>query len=253
MTTQRERVVDQFTRQAAPFRSSPGIRDGAALDLVVSMTSAGPLDSSLDVACGPGLLVCAFASVVRHATGIDVTPAMLNQAADEARSQRVSNVSWDLGDGAALPYPDGAFTIVTCRFAFHHLEDPLPVLREMKRVCAGGGRIAVIDSAPAAARADAFNAMERLRDPSHVRAMPLEELQALFSAAELPPPATATYRMNGELEGLLRRSFPNPGDDVRIRALFEASVEDDRIDMHSRRDGASIRYAFPVAMLVACC
>jgi SAM-dependent methyltransferase len=37
-------------------------------------------DSVLDVACGPGLVVCAFAPLVRHATGIDVTPAMLERA-----------------------------------------------------------------------------------------------------------------------------------------------------------------------------
>jgi len=251
MTTQRERILDQFTRQAAPFRASPGIRDDAALRLVVSMTGAGPSDRSLDVACGPGLLACAFARVVRHATGVDVTPAMLEQAADESRAQGVTNVTWDLGDGAALPYPDGAFTIVTCRFAFHHIEDPLPVLREMKRVCACDGRVAVIDSAPATAKADGFNAMEKLRDPSHVRAMPIEELQSLFQAAALPPPAAETYRMDGELEGLLGRSFPNPGDDVKIRALFEASLENDGIDMQPRRDGARIRYAFPVALLVA--
>jgi SAM-dependent methyltransferase len=251
MTTQRERILDQFTRQAAPFRESPGIRDDTALRLVLSMTGAAPSDRSLDVACGPGLLVCAFARVVAHATGVDVTPAMLDQARDEARAQGVSNVSWDLGDGASLPYPSRTFTIVTCRFALHHIEDPLAVLREMKRVSAGGGRIAVIDSAPATAKADAFNRMEKLRDPSHVRAMPVDELQSLFDAAELPPPRTETYRMDGELEGLLRRSFPDPGDDVGVRALVEASLDDDRIDMQPRRDGGRIRYGFPVAVLVA--
>jgi 2-polyprenyl-3-methyl-5-hydroxy-6-metoxy-1,4-benzoquinol methylase len=76
----RDAILDQFTRQTVPFSTAPGIKDEEALRLVVEATGAGPDDSSLDVACGPGLLVSAFARVVRHATGIDLTPAMLDRA-----------------------------------------------------------------------------------------------------------------------------------------------------------------------------
>ena|SRR5271157_3748892 len=116
------------------------------------------LFQALDVACGPGLLVCALAKMVYHATGIDLTPAMLEQASKTQQEQGLSNISWDQGDGTALPYKDAAFNVVTCRFAFHHFPEPLQVLREMRRVCRAGGRIVVADSAPAAAKADAFNA-----------------------------------------------------------------------------------------------
>src|SRR5438094_1891131 len=74
-----ESILDQFTKQAVPFSTAAGIRDEAALRLVVDLTGAGPDDTLLDVACGPGLLVCAFARVVGHATGIDLTPAMLDR------------------------------------------------------------------------------------------------------------------------------------------------------------------------------
>jgi len=57
----RDAILDQFTRQAVPFSTAPGIKDEEALRLVVEAAGAGPDDSSLDVACGPGLLVCAFA------------------------------------------------------------------------------------------------------------------------------------------------------------------------------------------------
>ncbi len=251
MSSHQDRILDQFSRQAAPFATAPGIRAEEALRLVVELTGAGPGDTSLDVACGPGLLVCAFAKVVRHATGIDLTPAMLDRAREEARGQGLSNVTWDQGDVTTLPYRGGSFTIVTSRFAFHHLLDPLTVLREMHRVCVPGGRVAVIDSAPEPDKADAFNHMEKLRDPSHVRAMPMGELQGLFRAVGLPAPRTATYRLEGDLDGLLARSFPHPGDDVKIRRLFEASLTDDRLGISPRRDGDLIRYAYPVAVLVA--
>jgi len=74
MPAHRDLIVEQFTKQAVPFSTAPGVRDEEALRLLVEFAGAGPEDTVLDVACGPGLVVCALAAVVRHATGIDVTP-----------------------------------------------------------------------------------------------------------------------------------------------------------------------------------
>ena len=247
-----ERILDQFTRQAVPFSSAPAIRNLEALNRVVELAAAGPEDTALDVACGPGLLVCAFARVVRHATGIDLTPAMLEQARELQRQQGLQNVTWRQGDVLPLPYADGEFSIVSARFAFHHFLYPLAVLKEMRRVCRrAGGRIVVADSAPAPGKADAFNAVERLRDPSHVRAMPAEELREMFVSAGLSEPRVESYRLEGELEDLLRRSFPNEGDADRIREIFERSLDDDGLDMATRRENGKIYYSFPVAILVS--
>ena len=247
----RELILDQFTRQAVPFASAPAIRNREALNRIVEISGAGPEDSVLDVACGPGLLVCAFARVVRHATGIDLTPAMLEQARELEKQRVLSNVTWERGDVLPLPFDDGSFSIVSARFAFHHFLDPLAVLKEMRRVCKMGGRIVVADSAPAQSKADAFNAMERLRDPSHTRALPVEELRELFASAGLAEPRVETYRLEGELEDLLGRSFPNAGDADRIRAIFESSLADNALDMATRRADGKIYYGFPVAILAA--
>jgi ubiquinone/menaquinone biosynthesis C-methylase UbiE len=244
----REKILDQFTRQAVPFSSAPAIRNQEALNRIVELSGAGADDTVLDVACGPGLLVCAFARVVRHATGIDLTPAMLEQARELQRQQGLQNVTWQQGDVLPLPFEDGQFSIVSARFAFHHFLDPLAVLKEMRRV---GGRIVVADSAPASEKADAFNAVERLRDPSHVQAMPVEELRELFVSAGLAEPSVESYRLEGELEDLLRRSFPNEGDADRIREIFERSLVDDALDLATRRKDGKIYYAFPVAILVS--
>ena len=53
----RELILDQFTRQAVPFATAPAIRNQEALNRIVEMAAAGPEDTVLDVACGPGLLV----------------------------------------------------------------------------------------------------------------------------------------------------------------------------------------------------
>ena len=246
-----EQILEQFTRQAVPFATAPSIKDEAALRLLVEWSGAGPEDTALDVACGPGLVVCAFARTVRHATGIDLTPAMLERARAHAAAQGLANVTWRQGDVLPLPFADGAFTIVTSRFAFHHFLDPLAVLREMRRACVPGGTVLVADSAPAPDKADAFNRMEVVRDPSHVRALPLAEHVDLFRRAGLGEPRVTHYGLEGELEGLISRSFPEPGGADRLRAIFRDSLADDALGIQARLDGAQIRYAYPVAVLAA--
>jgi len=249
----REQILDQFTRQAVPFTSAPSIAAAAALTLIVEWSGAGPEDTVLDVACGGGHVVCAFARVVRHATGIDLTPAMLARARQLQRERGIANVTWRQGDVTPLPFADGAFSIATSRYAFHHFLDPRAVLAEMARVTAPGGTVMVVDTDASAdpTKAAEFNRMERLRDPSHARAMPLAEHLDLFRQVGLPAPRVTSYQLKSELDGLLSRSFPNPGDAERIRALFDASLEDDRLGIPLRREGDRIHLAYPIAVLAA--
>src|ERR671922_502364 len=103
MTTHKDSILDQFTRQAVPFATAPGIKDEAALKLVIDFSGAGANDTVLDVACGPGILACAFARVTKHVTGIDITPAMLDKARALQQEQGLTNVTWDHGDVTPLP------------------------------------------------------------------------------------------------------------------------------------------------------
>ncbi|HZE25107.1 MAG TPA: methyltransferase domain-containing protein [Blattabacteriaceae bacterium] len=251
MSYHNSRILDQFTRQAAPFAAAAPIRNQEALDRIVQWAGAGPDDTILDVACGPGLLACAFARVAKHATGIDMTPAMLEQARKTQQQQGLQNVSWAQGDVYALPFPDAHFSIVSSRFVFHHLQDPLAALKEMKRVCNPGGKIVVADMAPEATKADALNAAELLRDPSHVRALPMDELRNLFEQAGFGAPPVNRYRMEGELEDLMSRSFPNDGDADRVRRLYAESIASDSLDLNTRLVDGKIFYSMPLAVLVA--
>ena len=244
------RILDQFTRQAAPFAAAPAIRNEEALNRIVQWAGATPDDVVLDVACGPGLLVCAFARVVQHATGVDMTPAMLEQARKVQQEQDLKNVTWQPGNVYSLPFPKAQFSIVSSRFAFHHLQEPFNALKEMKRACKQGGTIVVADIAPVPGKAAALDEEERLRDPSHVRALPLGELRELFKQAGLDSPEVNTYRLEGELEDLLARSFPNEGDTDRIRRIFADSIANDALDLNTRQKNGKIYYSFPVAVLV---
>jgi SAM-dependent methyltransferase len=249
----RERVLDQFTRQAEPFSTAPPITDETALRLVVEATAAGPQDEVLDVACGPGIVVCAFARTVRHATGIDITPAMIERAQALAAERALENVTWRVGDVEPLPFADASFSIVVSRLAFHHLERPGAVLSEMRRVCRGGGIVAVVDiAAPADPdKARALDRMERLRDPSHVRMLPQAELESLFSAAGFVDVRTSHYDLSLDLDTWLARSFPAQDDVAEIRRLFNSSLEDDGLGVGTRRVGESIRFGYRVAICVS--
>lgn len=234
-----------------PFSTAPGIRDERALELLVRTSGAGPDDTVLDVACGPGLVVAAFARVVRHATGIDVTPAMLARAGEVTAG--LSNVTLQQGDVLPLPFADASFSIVVSRFAFHHFQDPGSVLAEMRRVCRPGGRVVVCDltASDDPAKAEAFHRVEMLRDPSHVRALTLETLRALFRDVGLAEPDAAFYTLPFELEGLLERSFPRPEDVATIRAAYTAAAEGDALGLGTHRVGDEIRSAYPVVILHA--
>jgi ubiquinone/menaquinone biosynthesis C-methylase UbiE len=246
-----EEIRDQFTRQAVPFAAAAEIQNEDVLGRIVEMAQAGPADTVLDVACGPGLLACAFARVTKHVTGIDVTPKMLEQAAATQRQNGLSNLTWHEGEVPPLPYQHAEFSIVSARFAFHHFLDPLAVLTEMRRVCRAGGRVVVVDSAPVRDKADAFNRMEELRDPSHVRALPPEELFALFAAAGLPEPRARYDVLPYELESFLARSFPKPGDADRIRHLFEESVANDVLGLSATHREGKIYFSLPVLTLAS--
>lgn len=250
-TGHNDEVLDQFTRQAAQFAESPTARNEELLQAILRMAAPELRESMLDVACGPGMLVCAFAPYVRQAIGIDLTPAMLEHARAAQQRQGFDNISWECGDVTALPYPDGSFDIVTCRYAFHHFPDPLAVLTEMRRVCAPGGRVVVVDSAPTVGKAAAFNAMERLRDPSHTRAFAPEDLIALYREAGLAVPRMGHFRLELDLESFLARSYPRDGDEVRLRNLFVEALREDTLDVQPREVEGKIFFSVPTAIFAA--
>jgi len=252
-TAHQELIRDQFTRQARAFNAAAPIAAEDALKMIVAAADPGPDDTVLDIACGGGLVAGAFAPLVRHVIGLDATPAMLDEARRAAAQKNLANTTWDQGDVTTLPYPDGAFTIVVTRFSFHHFLDPAAALAEMVRVCAPGGRIVVVDSSPSEdmTKAAAFNRLELLRDPSHTRALPLSEMKRLFAAAGLAEPQVGFYELRDEVRNLLARSYPNPGDEVKIVDMFRASASDDHLGIPVRLDGETIHYAYPVAIVAA--
>jgi ubiquinone/menaquinone biosynthesis C-methylase UbiE len=230
-------IADQFTRQAPQFAASHVHHNQAALDLLVESASPRPEDRALDVACGPGSVVAAFARRVRCAQGLE----------------GLRNVAWHRGDLYTLPFPTGTFDIVSCRYAFHHLLQPARALAEMVRVCRNGGRIVVCDAFASddPEKAAAFNAMERHRDPSTVEFRTLSVLRGLFAQVGLPKPTERFYGVPAELERLLAMAYPANDDRAGLRAMLEAAADGDTMGVGARREDGTVRFEYPAVVLMA--
>lgn len=96
----------------------------------------------LDVGCGSGRLTVALARAGAEVTGLDTSAERLREAGHRAAEAGVRLTLVEADMEAPLPLDDGAFDGVTSRLALMIPRDPVPTLRELRRVLAPGGRIA---------------------------------------------------------------------------------------------------------------
>jgi SAM-dependent methyltransferase len=247
---QKNLILDQFTRQAIPFAELPAHSADESDQLLIRTFGIGPTDTVLDVACGPGLITTKVAEVAGHVTGIDITPAMIEQAKARQAKLNQQNLSWQIGNASPLPFEDGAFSAVMTRYSFHHFLEPQQVAREMARVCRPGGRMCVTDVFVETPEKGAeYDRVEKLRDPSHVRGLTLAELTECLESNGISNLTTAFYKVEVELEKLLAASFPNPGDLDTIRTIFREDVGKDRLGLGSELRNGVLWFAFPIVIV----
>ncbi|NVN99906.1 MAG: methyltransferase domain-containing protein [Geobacteraceae bacterium] len=242
------KIDEQFSRQAIPFAQVPGHLD--AMQTLINLSGVCSDDTVLDVACGPGLVACEFARHAGHVTGVDITPAMIEQAKKRQQEQQLENITWAIGEAVPLPYADNSFSLVITRYSFHHLLTPEKALSEMIRVCRPGGRVMVADVAVESSKSEFYDQLEIMRDPSHTHALTHEEFAAFFQDSGLLDCRQSTYGVNIELETQLRASFPKPGDEPKLRDMVTNDIGIDRLGINARRDGETVMYTVPIAVYV---
>ncbi|MGH2975995.1 MAG: class I SAM-dependent methyltransferase [Solirubrobacterales bacterium] len=113
--------------------------------IALEMLSIAPADRVLDLACGPGNFTRDFAEVADRGlvVGVDASETMLDVAVRDARS---ANVAYVRADARELPFLDNSFDAVCCFAALYLIEEPTRALREIARVLAPGGRVALLSS-----------------------------------------------------------------------------------------------------------
>ena len=103
-----------------------------AWEPVLGALALAPGDRLLDVGCGGGVFLRRALETGCAAVGLDHSPEMV------ALAQATSGVPVLEGRAEALPFADGEFTAVSCLVAFFFFDDPVRVLREIRRVLAPG-------------------------------------------------------------------------------------------------------------------
>ena len=112
---------------------------------LVDLAAPRAAERVLDVACGTGI-------VARHAAtrvgdtgavvGLDLSHSML-AVAEMAAADVSPPIHWRAGDAGALPFPDGGFDVVVCQQGVQFFPDRAAAFREMHRVLAPHGRLAI--------------------------------------------------------------------------------------------------------------
>lgn len=183
----KEITKEEFSRQADHIVAAPSFLDEDTLSELLKAVGATFQDRVLDVACGAGAVTFRLARTAREVVGLDITGEMLQRARKQRHEEGVANVHFQLGEAEALPFEDDEFDATVCRMSIHHFSNPEQALKEMKRVTRPGRRVVIADivTSPNQEEALLHNAIERLRDPSHVRMLSQDELLTLVASSGL--------------------------------------------------------------------
>jgi ubiquinone/menaquinone biosynthesis C-methylase UbiE len=221
--TQHDVIRREFGQQAARFgEQGLTLSNQGYLVWMVEQLDLQPNFEVLDVAAGTGHLSRAIAPHVKRVVALDITPEMLLQGQQEAEQQGLTNVVFEPGEAEHLSYASEAFDLVVTRFSLHHFADARGPVREMVRVCRVGGKVAVIDlvSPDDPAVAVLYNHYERLRDPSHVRALTAGELQGVMREAGLDIVHTSSREIDVHLDRWLDLTHTAPAVRETIRGAL---------------------------------
>jgi ubiquinone/menaquinone biosynthesis C-methylase UbiE len=202
-------IQQQFGAVAANYATSVVHASGADLQgLIERARQVMPEDAQvIDVGCGAGHVTVALAPWVAHVTAIDLTEAMLAQTAQQVTNKGLTNVRVERADVAQLPFADGVFDMAVSRYAAHHFADPLGALHEVRRILKPGGRWLLVDvvSPPQPMADTVLNAIEILRDPSHVRDHSVKQWLELCAEAGLPAVHQHTWSVRLEFTSWVTR------------------------------------------------
>ncbi len=180
MTDDASVLQEEFERAAEGFADrTKGRFDRMG---VPEFSRVQPHETVLEVGAGTGNFLSLFEGRAARLVALDLTHGMLTQARKRHPSQKLV-----VADGLRMPLRNRSIDLVASAQALHHIFEPVPFVKEMRRVCAPGGRVLIVDQlATESYEQIAFmNEMELLRDPSHAVSRPRSAFRAIVMAAGL--------------------------------------------------------------------
>jgi ubiquinone/menaquinone biosynthesis C-methylase UbiE len=125
---------------------------------VVERLAPEPGDRWLDLACGTGGVSERAAEAGAHVTGLDLAPVLIETAKERA-AQLGLEIEYVVGDAERLELPDASFDKVSSTCGVMFAPDHEAVARELARVTAPGGRIALANWTPTGGTGKMFKVM----------------------------------------------------------------------------------------------
>lgn len=257
-------VEQQFGPHAGLYAASEVHAKGESLARLVSLLAPRADWRVLDVATGAGHMAMAVAPYVRAIVASDVTDEMLAETARGAASKGVANITTARAEATALGFPDASFDAVVCRLAAHHFADVGAFVSEVRRVLVPGGVFGLVDNvAPDAttlpnctaeeltSAADLYNEFERLRDPSHARALTSAEWRALVHQHGLAIRAEELLAKELEFDPYVQRMSCTSDTIARLREMLESGPRPLRAFLQPRVAGAGLMFTLRELILVA--
>lgn len=221
----KDSVRAQFGAAASDYAASPVHTSGPDLDAMLAAAALRGNERVLDVGCGTGHTALSFASGAREVVALDLVPAMLEQGRRLAAERGRSNLRFERGDAEKLPYEADAFDLATSRLAAHHYPNPRSALCEVARVLRPGGTLLLVDTISPEDRAqDAFlDAIERTRDPSHVRNWSVPEWESMLAHAGFAPGHGGTWWRRLDFAAWVERMHTPPEAVARLKRIMDAA------------------------------
>jgi SAM-dependent methyltransferase len=127
-------------------------------ELVVERLAPEPGDRWLDLACGTGAVAERACAAGARVTGVDLAPVLVETAKERAAERRL-DIEYVVGDAEALAFPDASFDKVSSTCGIMFSPDHEAAARELARVTAPGGRIALANWTPTGGLAKMFKVM----------------------------------------------------------------------------------------------
>jgi ubiquinone/menaquinone biosynthesis C-methylase UbiE len=233
-------VAQQFGATARTYLESVTHATGEDLEMLGAEVAAIPDAVALDLGCGAGHASFALAPHAASVTAYDLTAQMLAVVQREAAARKLRNISTVQGMAEVLPFADAHFDYVISRYSAHHWHDVPAALREVRRVLKPGGRALLIDTAGGETPLldTHLQAVEILRDPSHIRDYSVREWLALFGETGFTATLRKEWPIKIEFSGWIERQRTSPERVAAIHALWSAAPDEVRTFFEVQPDGS---------------
>jgi ubiquinone/menaquinone biosynthesis C-methylase UbiE len=221
-------VQDQFGPRADAYVQSAVHAAGEDLDALEEVARREAPERAIDIGSGGGHVAYRLAPHAASVMAVDLSVEMMTAVSDTARARGLSNIETCVAPAESLPFDDASFDFVASRFSAHHWRDFEAGLRQARRVLKPGSTALFIDVvSPGVAAFDThLQAIELLRDPSHIRNYTASEWEAALARAGFRVRNTRIRRLRLDYSTWVKRMRTQEAHRVAIRSLQQnASTE----------------------------